>query len=103
MHMTYLERAAPLNLEQDTLNTETTMNYDDINDMMNYDDINDMMNTNMEAMQLKPVNVKTEQQAAEAIVPMLFGAIAQRADYVTHSVILSNNELLQQSSVLCST
>lgn len=69
--------AAPLNLEQDTLNTETTMNYDDINDMMN---------TNMEAMQLKPVDVKTEQQAAEAIVPMLFGAIAQRADYVTHSV-----------------
>lgn len=70
--------AAPLNLEQDTLNTEATT--------MNYDDINDMMNANMEAMQLKPVNVKTEQQAAEAIIPMLFGAIAQRADYVTHSV-----------------
>lgn len=70
--------AAPLNLEQDTLNTETTT--------MSYDDINDMMNANMEAMQLKPVDVKTEQQAAEVIVPMLFGAIAQRSDYVTHSV-----------------
>ena len=62
------------------------MSFDAINDMMSFDAINDMMNVAMttqgETTMLNQVNVKTEQQAAEAIVPMLFGVIAQRADCV---------------------
>lgn len=57
--------------------------------MMSFDAINDMMNVAMttqgETTMLNQVNVKTEQQAAEAIVPMLFGAIAQRPEFVLYS------------------
>lgn len=57
--------------------------------MMSFDAINDMMNVAMttqgETTMLKPVNAKTEQQAAEAIVPMLFGAIAQMPEFVLYT------------------
>ena len=57
--------------------------------MMSFDAINDMMNVAMttqgETTMLNQVNVKTEQQAAEAIVPMLFGAIAQMPEFVLYS------------------
>lgn len=75
--------AAPLNLEQGTLNTEATMNYDDINYLMNQVDLN--AHTESDSTMLNGVNHKTEQQAAEAIVPMLFGVVAQRSEYVMHT------------------
>jgi hypothetical protein len=61
----------------------TTMSFDMINDMMNQAAMT--AHTESATTMLNNVNHKTEQQAAEAIVPMIFGHVAQRSDYVLYS------------------